>query len=555
MHPASPAREGKSNFARKSMGPRGFRPSYSSTPEPPVYPASPAGDDMQVELTPSPSPEAIQLEPELFEMQVDSPMTGVETVVPGTSAATQKSPEPSLRSSAQESVSHASPQAVDERSKEQEHVSLLPEGHTITTDTSTLEQSAVDIPVVTSLEHEIGQSGSKKDLPAAMEIEPKATSRAGCEQVPLANMQVDKVAAVKAGVEADETDVHQGSVPPAPNSEESLQIVEVPNEMMEPNAATAAGPKATPQGGPQASIKSRTASQATSPAPSSAESDDVIVIKRATSRTIRDSTSNLAKTDLAGNLARADTDVTLQERKMTRGAVRAGSPPPFALTTDERLTRWESQLGGDLALNIVDQLLAEDPSPAQDDPSTSTAHAISDKAEASETMKVSQARNALATVQSASASLKSSQKAAIVGHPYDTRTLLQGLSFERFGDPLLTQLNVLSKEESQTELVRTIMEAYISQASLTDQGRDITIAPGIFRKGSTMARAPPAEFVYSNEMFYGETVAPKMKSKGCACIGPCRENSDCFCLKRQEKYFASIVYEGSEPYTGFGCYE
>ena len=553
MHPASPAREGKSKFARKSMGSRVSRPSYSSTPEPPVSPASPAGN-MQVELTPSPSPEAIQLEPELFEMQVDSPVTGVETVVPGTSAATQKSSEPSLQSFAQESVSHASQQ--DERPMEQEPVPLLAEGPTITTAASTLEQSAVDIPVVTSAEHEIGQSGSKKDLPAAMEIEPSATSRAGYEQVPLANMQVDKVAAVKAGVEADETDVHQGSVPPAPNSEESLQIVEVPNEMMEPSAATAAGPKATPQGGPQASIKSRTASQATSPAPSSAESDDVIVIKRATSRTIRDSTSNLAKTDLAGNLGRADTDVTLQERKMTRGAVRAGSPPPFALTTDERLTRWESQLGGDLALNIVDQLLAEDPSPAQDDPSTSTAHAISDKAEASETMKVSQARNALATVQSASASLKSSQKkAAIVGHPYDTRTLLQGLSFERFGDPLLTQLNVLSKEESQTELVRTIMEACISQASLTDQGRDITIAPGIFRKGSTMARAPPAEFVYSNEMFYGETVAPKMKSKGCACIGPCRENSDCFCLKRQEKYFASIVYEGSEPYTGFGCYE
>lgn len=86
---------------------------------------------------------------------------------------------------------------------------------------------------------------------------------------------------------------------------------------------------------------------------------------------------------------------------------------------------------------------------------------------------------------------------------------------------------------------------------MDESGNDIRIA---LSKGKRNPQyAPPAEFVYSNKMFYGPGVAPPIQSRGCECIGPCKENSDCFCLKRQESYFASIVIEGAAAYKGFSC--
>jgi hypothetical protein len=295
-----------------------------------------------------------------------------------------------------------------------------------------------------------------------------------------------------------------------------------------------------------------------SPAHSTVEGADLIVIKPANTRSARQSPeAPVAKALPQSFVKPVETQALQEQRRQTRGVVRGDSPKPFSLTIDERVTQWASQMSGpgDAALNVVDRLLADDCTGDQDNLTSNDVQPGSAGTAPKEQDKAVRARNVLETIRTDFTIVKTSLQKPVVTHPDDTRALLKGLSFERFGDPLLQQLNVLARDESQTELVRTILEAYISQACLDDQGKDITIAPGIVRRGGTTARAPPAEFVYSNDMFYGRNVAAKVPSKGCACVGPCQENSDCFCLKRQEKYFASHVYEGGVPYTGFGCHE
>ena len=295
-----------------------------------------------------------------------------------------------------------------------------------------------------------------------------------------------------------------------------------------------------------------------SPAHSTVEGADSIVIKPANTRSARYSPeAPMAKALPRSFIKPVEAQALQEHRRETRGVVRGDSPKPFSLTIDERVTQWASQMSGpgDTALNVVDRLLADDCTGDQDNLTSNDVQPGSAGTAPKEQDKAVHAKNVLETIRTESAIVKTSLQKPVVTHPDDTRALLKGLSFERFGDPLLQQLNVLARDESQTELVRTIMEAYISQACLDDQGKDITIAPGIVRRGGTTARAPPAEFVYSNDMFYGRNVAAKVPSKGCACVGPCQENSNCFCLKRQEKYFASHVYEGGVPYTGFGCHE
>jgi hypothetical protein len=129
------------------------------------------------------------------------------------------------------------------------------------------------------------------------------------------------------------------------------------------------------------------------------------------------------------------------------------------------------------------------------------------------------------------------------------------LSVARFRDPLLEEINNMGLALEGTELIRVVMEAYIARACLAEKAPAISINPGGTKRDRYMAdaasAAPPAEFVYSNEIFYGPDIGKKQSSKGCGCIGPCRENSNCFCLKRQEKYFASFVYENTTAMTGF----
>ena len=242
-------------------------------------------------------------------------------------------------------------------------------------------------------------------------------------------------------------------------------------------------------------------------------------------------------------------DYLPDEGRITRrAAAKVQAPPVTRAVPADRLKSWEAQLmlHNDTTLSYIDARVAELDSRSENgvvageqdtklpDPSLRT-------------------RNALQAV--SGTPVIPLQSATSPADPDPDMVAFQRLSFERFGDPLLNRLNALAKFAGESDIVRTVMEAYISHACQKEKASDITIAPGIIRKGGSVTRAPPPEFVYSNEVIYMDGVPPRIPSKGCKCIGPCRENSDCFCLKRQEKYFQSFVIEGGPGYTGFACHE
>jgi hypothetical protein len=238
------------------------------------------------------------------------------------------------------------------------------------------------------------------------------------------------------------------------------------------------------------------------------------------------------------------------EGRVTRRAARAETPPETLITPTERLRQWGDEMSilGDPTSNTVDRLVAPlEPTIEESNETDVQIPRQSPEAALVSSTRTFRTRDALGEVAATGVSILQSKTLQNSGE--SLATMLQGLSFEKFGDPLLHNLNMLAKTMGDSDIVRTVMEAYISHACLKERAPDITIGPGIVRVGGS--RAPPAEFVYSNEVLYTEGVPPKVPSKGCGCIGPCRENSNCFCLKRQEMYFASFVYEGMDTYTGF----
>lgn len=189
-----------------------------------------------------------------------------------------------------------------------------------------------------------------------------------------------------------------------------------------------------------------------------------------------------------------------------------------------------------------------------------------------------------------------------------------------FHEPLLDEINTTITSDT-SDIVRTVMEAYIARACTHERGPDIKINPGYEAKVSTAAAVnpalpwyqktstqtstssslpqrrqallqaqaqinhqyamtatpssstrttpvpktasipshdhPPSEFVYSNDFFYHPTIGPRQRSKGCACIGPCSEAKDstCFCLARQQMYFADVDGDDQGRIKGFACNE
>lgn len=121
--------------------------------------------------------------------------------------------------------------------------------------------------------------------------------------------------------------------------------------------------------------------------------------------------------------------------------------------------------------------------------------------------------------------------------------------YRKFNDPLLDCINSLPEHAQNAAHIRVILEAYYSQSSLDR-------APAIKIDGGEYDEYPPAEFKYSDEVYYSEKVPKPWLGKGCECVGPCSENSDCFCLKRQEMYFASYVTDPiAGPLKGFAYNE
>ncbi len=144
---------------------------------------------------------------------------------------------------------------------------------------------------------------------------------------------------------------------------------------------------------------------------------------------------------------------------------------------------------------------------------------------------------------------------------FDTVAAFQGLTYARFGNRMLDELNGPAMDshpldDSAIAIRKSWLEAYYDQSSPDEQAPRLTIASRRY--------CPPAEFVYSNNMFLGEDVPPPKTSKGCGCIGPCNENTNCWCMKRQELYFlghqTGFAYQadgtikpGSYQYPIFEC--
>jgi hypothetical protein len=122
------------------------------------------------------------------------------------------------------------------------------------------------------------------------------------------------------------------------------------------------------------------------------------------------------------------------------------------------------------------------------------------------------------------------------------------LSFVRFKNPVVNELNKMVADSTNIGMAKKVMEAYINRA------RGAERAPPIDIDQSSSGEIPTPEYIYSNSIKYDVDTAPKKSAKGCGCIGRCSENSDCFCLKRQELYY---TYDGdNEPaLRGFACTE
>ncbi len=120
------------------------------------------------------------------------------------------------------------------------------------------------------------------------------------------------------------------------------------------------------------------------------------------------------------------------------------------------------------------------------------------------------------------------------------------LSYIRFNDPVVNELNKVSRDPMSSGMAKNVMEAFINRAGGSET------APPIDIDLSYDGTIPTAEYIYSNEMKYDADVDPIKSARGCGCIGPCSENTDCFCLKRQELYYA--FDGGEEPaMKGFAC--
>lgn len=208
---------------------------------------------------------------------------------------------------------------------------------------------------------------------------------------------------------------------------------------------------------------------------------------------------------------------------------RKASPPIIQITTQERQQLWMEQAGipfqASGSMDIDALLHAEDP---EDDPFTAT--------ESDE--------NAVAGPSFAYPAQESSDADKVYTHllsePRGSYGMSKDFDYRRFNEPLLDCINSLPLHAQNGSHIRVVLEAYYSQSS-TDR------APPIKIDGGDRDEFPPAEFKYSDEVYYSDRVPKPWLGKGCECVGPCSENSECFCLKRQEMYFSSFV---TDPMVG-----
>jgi histone-lysine N-methyltransferase SUV39H len=131
-----------------------------------------------------------------------------------------------------------------------------------------------------------------------------------------------------------------------------------------------------------------------------------------------------------------------------------------------------------------------------------------------------------------------------VADPSAYKESFKQLACRRFGSRVMDELNRQAGLDSSSGVRKVVMEAYISRSTVGER------APPIKIVSASDGDVPPAEFVYSNKMFYAEGVEPEKRIRGCGCIGPCSEDSDCLCLRRQELYYND--FDGTRM-KGFAC--
>ncbi|KAJ9125553.1 hypothetical protein QFC22_000515 [Naganishia vaughanmartiniae] len=213
---------------------------------------------------------------------------------------------------------------------------------------------------------------------------------------------------------------------------------------------------------------------------------------------------------------------------------RKASPPITQINTQERQQLWMDkevipfQASGSMDIDAL--LHAEDP---DDDPFTATESDQNAVAGPSFVYPAQRSSNA--------------DKAYIhlLSEPRGSYGMSKDFDYRRFNEPLLDCINSLPLHAQNGSHIRVVLEAYYSQNS-SDR------APPIKIDGGERDEYPPAEFKYSDEVYYSDRVPKPWLGKGCECIGPCSENSECFCLKRQEMYFASFVTDPTVgPLKGF----
>lgn len=213
---------------------------------------------------------------------------------------------------------------------------------------------------------------------------------------------------------------------------------------------------------------------------------------------------------------------------------RKASPPVPQASTADRQELWKkqaAQLNGGLVPKDVDSLLhAGD----EDDPF----------------LALQQVQNAVAGPSFKHAEVIDETYIHMLPEPRAADSMMsKDFDYRKFSDPLLDCINSLPEHAQNPAHIRVILEAYYSQSSLDR-------APAIKIDGGEYDEYPPAEFKYSDEVYYSEKVPKPWLGKGCECVGPCSENSDCFCLKRQEMYFASYVTDPiAGPLKGFAYNE
>ncbi|KAJ9109206.1 hypothetical protein QFC21_000535 [Naganishia friedmannii] len=181
---------------------------------------------------------------------------------------------------------------------------------------------------------------------------------------------------------------------------------------------------------------------------------------------------------------------------------RKASPPIAQITTAERQQLWIKQAGipfqASGSMDIDALLHAREP---EDDPfiaSQSDQNAIAGPSFAYPDQKPPEADKAYTH---------------LLAEPRGSYGMSKDFDYRRFNEPLLDCINSLPLHEQNGSHIRVVLEAYYSQSS-TDH------APPIRIDGGDRDEFPPAEFKYSDEVYYSDRVPKPWLGKGCECIDP-----------------------------------